>query len=493
MKPTTLLHALAAMILSAVGAPACGGPIVAPLAYGPVTPAPEEPFRARAPEASPPEPAVLPPWRVTKLGNGLRVALLERHALPVVALRLEIDRGAADTGADHGTIGLLQAMLGAGTTARTAPALAAAYAELGAVHGGGAGTDGCMLSAKVGAADLDAALGLLAESATQPRFTAEAFNGARARWAQDLVNTTYVPGAVVQRNAAALLFGHAHAYGYVRPSAGRVADERVGDIAAIHASLFQPAHATLLVVGDATPEAVDAIVARRLGDWRAVAAPPPRAPAPPPPPDGPRVVLIESANQADTVVAVLARGPAAADPDALALAVLARAIGGHSSHLREELREERGAAYTFGAGLVAFRSASFVVLGGPLAADKAAAGLRAELSAVMSAGALGVGEADLARARTSLVAEWRSVVATTDGLTRLAADAIACGEPLEWVATYPARVAAVTGADVRRVAQRYLRRDALRVVVLGDRRLRGELEMLGLGPVGRRDEWADPL
>ena len=43
----------------------------------------------------------------------------------------------------------------------------------------------------------------------------------------------------------------------------------------------------------------------------------------------------------------------------------------------------------------------------------------------------------------------------------------------------------------RRVAARYLARDALRLVVVGSPSLRPELERLGPYPVDRRDEWAE--
>jgi predicted Zn-dependent peptidase len=147
--------------------------------------------------------------------------------------------------------------------------------------------------------------------------------------------------------------------------------------------------------------------------------------------------------------------------------------------------------YSFGAGLAAFRAASYVVIGGPSAPETALPALRTELAAVAAAVSQGVPDADLARARASLVAQWRTGVATSGGLADLAAAAIAHGEPLESVAGYPARVAAVTGDDVRRVAQRYLRPDALRVVVVGDKRLQGDLEKLGLGAVDLGDVWAE--
>ena len=62
--------------------------------------------------------------------------------------------------------------------------------------------------------------------------------------------------------------------------------------------------------------------------------------------------------------------------------------------------------------------------------------------------------------------------------------------PLDLVGQF----AAVTKADVLRVAQRYLTPDKLKVVVVGGRaKVMPQLEPLKLGPPDERDAWGTPV
>src|SRR5262249_29176069 len=141
----------------------------APLRYEKPEPAPEESFRANAPESAPVPLQITVPWRMTSLPNGLRVALFERHDLPVATVRLVVERGSADVSAPLDAYATLAGMVMSATARRDEPALHAAWAGLGAVRFESFGPNDIELGAKVAAADLDSALALIAETATQPR------------------------------------------------------------------------------------------------------------------------------------------------------------------------------------------------------------------------------------------------------------------------------------------------------------------------------------
>ena len=490
-SPRHVLRRLSAAILLAAAGTACAaGPIVAPLRYEPIVLAPDQPFRASAPDASPVTPTVSLPWRETTLPNGLRVVHLERHGLPIVSVRLVVARGAADVGAPDDTYALLGKLMHAGTQDRTADQLAAAYARLGAVRNVILGPDGCSVSAKVGAEDMDAAIELVAEAATRPRLTLPELRNARAQWLADFENTKHAPRPALQRNASALLFGRAHAYGFARPTTSHTHGLRVEDITALHVRLFHPAQAALIVVGDATAEVVDRSAARWFGAWDAGAPLLPRASEPVPPVAGARVVFVERNNLTQVHAMVLVRG-VAPEEDLFAVEVFARMLGGLSSPLREEIRDEGGAAYSFGAGVARMRAAFSVGVGGVFDAGKAIPALRAILAAIRGARASGFGQNSVERARTNLLADWRTHASTNDGLAAMAAAAMAIGQPLDAVAAFPARLQAVTAADVKRVAERYFGEDALRLVVLADGDFQSELTQLGLGAAERRDGYAE--
>lgn len=484
---------LAAALFLAATATACApGPIVAPLRYEPIVLAPDEPFRARVPDSSPAMPAVSLPFRVVTLANGLRIAHLERRGLPIVAIRLIIERGAADVGAPIDTYSILAEMLDAGTLDRSENQLSAVYAHLGAARRSFFGQDGCGLSVKVGAESMDAAVALIAEVATRPRMSVVDFTNTRARWLADLANTGYARETSLRWSTRALLFGRAHAYGFARPALAHTQALRVEDIAALHARLFHPSQATLVVVGDATAEALDASVARWFGAWSSAAPPAPRASWPVPAIPWPRAVLIERRDRAHVDAMVFARGTAA-DEDLVAVEVLVRALGGLSSPLRGQVRNERGAAYAFGAFVVRMRAAFYAGIGGAFDPPKAMQSLDAILAGVRAVRAGGIMQDEVDRARSSLLAEWRARVSTNDGLSDTATAALTAGQPLEAMAAYPARLQAVTAADVWRAAQRYFGEDALRVLVLGDGSLHWELAQRGFGALERWNGYGEPI
>jgi zinc protease len=467
--------------------------IVAPLRYGQGAALPDEPFRAVAPDASPVPLSVPLPLRTTTLPNGVSVVLLERHTLPIVAIELVIARGAADVGAPVDAHGILTRALGSGSADRTAEQLSAAYARMGAQRQLFAYEDGFRLTAKVGAEDLDAAVALLAETAIRPRLSAQEVSNTRAIWLEDFANSGGDPHRAIARTVAAVLHGPGHPYGFVLPTTAHANALVPQDLIDLHARLFQPAHATLLVVGDATPAAVDAVAAKALGSWAPSAPALPRPDLPPPLP-GPRFVFIKRSAAAQINVAVTARGPAATEiRDLAALGTLAFALGGLSSHLRGEVRVEDGAAYSLGAALMRQRAGSFFSVSGSLDATKTVSALRAMLDAIARVRANGVPDADFERARTTQLAQWRTRASSNEALAGLLASALHHGLPLASVAEYPKIIQSLTREELRRVAQRYLADEALHIVVAGNDAVRPALDGLGRGAPMRYNEWGVPV
>jgi zinc protease len=456
--------------------------MVAPLRYAEASPAADEAFRAQAPDTSPVVPSASFDWSDTTLDNGLRVLVLERHALPIVSTALVVLRGSAEAWAPHDTESILEGLLAEGTRGRTRDELMAAWSGLGARHGISLGPDGCMLMAKVSSGHVDAAIALLAETAMTPRLTVRDFSNVRSRWQREYQQGGRDKDTTVNQFGRSMLFGAEHAYGSQRASEAHTLALTVEDIAALHAQIFRPSQAALVVVGDVSFEAARASAARRLGVWRGGEASSTRK-APPSPRAGPRVVLVTRQRRSQVFAHVSARAPEGASPDVAPLEVLARALGGHTSPLHDEVREVRGAAYSLNAELDRMRSASVLSINGALEESKAIDALQAMLAAVRRARTEDLGAAEIERARTSLLSEWRAQVAKTDALTAMAASALTITEPLRAIEDYPARIQAVTAADIRRVAARYLGDGSLRLVIVAPDSFEAKLADLGLGPV----------
>ncbi len=481
----SLVGAALALSLTACGAPP--GPIVAPLRYGPVALAANEPFRAQPPAWPATLPALALPYDITSLPNGLTVVHVQRSGLPSVSIRLEIARGRVDVGAPLDTASILERVL----DSEVGGGLGDAYARLGATPDFECTGDGCTLSATVGSADLDVALSLVAQTAIRPRFGAYEYSVARQRWMYEFASSHLGTHASWARNEAVQLFGRAHPRGFALFPSTHTRDLPLNDVTALRAQLFRPAHATLIIVGDATKEVVAASAIKRFGDWSNAL---PAIPRPPPVPSEAtprRVVIVNHRGRLQCVSWVGVVVPTTDDAELAAVAVLTRAVGGTSSALREEVRDERGAAYFFRDLVQPMRGVTAAGFFGELDREKAEDALKTIVAAVRKARAEGLPAADVALAQTNLIAEWQARAATFEGLSRLTAEAVERDVPLASLEAWPARIAAVTPAAVQRAAQRYFSESALRVVVVGDFRWIEHLDDLGLGDYQLRDGFAD--
>lgn len=467
-------------------------PIVAPLRYGSAPLAVDEPFRARPPMSSATLPELALPFDITSLPNGLTVVHVPRRGLPSVSIRLVITRGYADVWAPIDTAEILEMVLASGTRTRSEGDLEAAYARLGADHSVSCGPDGCALSADVGAADFDAALSLVAETAILPRFVPPEFAVVRARWISDYVESQYSTRSSLGRNARVLLFGRSHPYGFAPFPSYHTRDLTVNDVAALHAQLFRPAYAALVVVGDVTKEAVAASATRWLSGWTSGASRPwSRPPLTAPEVASRRVVIVNQGDLRQCSVWVGVTVPTADPAELAAVAVLVRAVGGLSSALREVVRDASGAAYAFNDANEPRRGVTLAGFGGELDREKAEETVKTIVAAIRKARTAGVPASDLALAQTNLIAEWRAQTSTTRGLSEVTAEALERGVAPDDLAAWSARLAAVTPAAVERAAQRYFSDASLRVVAVGDLRWLKHLNDLGLGDYQLRDGFAD--
>jgi len=170
-----------------------------------------------------------------------------------------------------------------------------------------------------------------------------------------------------------LLYGLSHPYGRpgssrMRPNPGTVESVKAisrGDVVSFYEKVFNPANATLIVVGDTTPTPSRRRWRRRL----ATGKPPPdgrELPQPPAPPQGVTIYLVDKPGAPQTFISVGEIGLPRKTPGLCSLSVLNAVLGGQfSSRLNLNLREDKG--YTYGA----FSAYGFRVGPGPFTAGAA--------------------------------------------------------------------------------------------------------------------------
>jgi zinc protease len=282
------------------------------------------------------------------LGNGLKLILVPRADVPLVAFNLVLRGGARlDPEGREGTAALTADLLTYGAGARDA------YAWADAVEGAGGNLDASaqgeaiLVRGQFLARDSALMLQLLSDAMLHPRFAPEEFDKLRTRRIEELkAIKDSSPEALISSYGRALLFA-AHPYARaVRGSEASLARVSHDDIKHYYADQFGADRVTLVIAGDFDPLQMHKAVAAVFGSWH-------RAPVPPPPLTEPQhitgrhVLLVDAPGAAQTYFWLGNVGVARRYPQRAALQISNAAFGGRfGSMLNQELRVKAGLTYS---------------------------------------------------------------------------------------------------------------------------------------------------
>jgi predicted Zn-dependent peptidase len=498
------------VLASAIVVAACGGapepaaapappPVPVPAATASATPnrtTPDAAFRQQAPAPAFTVHFTPPKIAEAKLKNGLRVLIVERHDLPIVSARLVIPTGAGDVDARPGVMSFLGAMLEQGTKKRDALQLSDDFDAIGAGHGAWVDWDSAQVSVRVLSERLDPALELMADVALSPTFPNAEVERLQARRVSGIKAEKNSPGTIAQNNVAASLFGRAHPYGH--SLTGEEADAQKitrAEIAKAYERLFHLQDAALVVAGDVTPSTLLPKLEATFGGWKAKGGAPARKPpkTPAKAATDKRVVLVDRPG-AQSQVLLVRHGVPFSVKEREAFGVTNTIFGGmFSSRVNLNLREKN--AYTYGAySYWAMRhGAGPFVTGAAVFADKTGPAIKEVLGELEGLRRDGPSAAELALAKDSLRQQLPARFESVSDVAGALAELVVYGLPLDEFEKRPARVEAVTAADVKRVAAEYFTNAAMTVVVVGDKSTVGsQLDSLGLGAIDERDAYGNP-
>jgi zinc protease len=469
--------ALAALIA------ACGGTAHAPIepavaasaasvTPGPVASAPaarDDAFRETAPSAGPETPFQPPKILEGRLANGIRLLVVERHELPIVAVQISIDRGADQ--APPGVGAFTGAMLLAGTKTKSALQLSDDLTGLGATYGAHVDFDSATVEGQVLTPNVDGLLETLSDVLRNPAFDKKELERERSKRLTALQQENDSPKEILGKAVARVVYPKDHPY-----ASTLLGDEKglkqIGapDLRRFHAKFFQPDHTTVALAGDISLDDAAAKVGKVFGGWKGASKPAP-SPGDPPAPDdkAARLVLIDRPGASQSNMAVALPGVPRSSKDFDAILVMNAILGGQfSSRLNLNLREKH--AYTYGAGsFFDFRHGPGPFrAGGAMVRESTEAAGREILKEVERMRTDLVTDEELADAKANLIKQLPARFETAGATAGTLAALSVYGLPLDEFATRPERLRKITTEDVKRVAEAYLRPERLRLVVVGD-------------------------
>jgi zinc protease len=419
------------------------------------------------PPAAPRDPKL--PQPVEKvLDNGLRVIVIPKHDIPLVAARLMVKAGgAADPSGKAGLAELTATVLTKGTKTKSAEQIARGVEALGATLAATARWDSSVVDTSVMSSNLPKALEHVADVARNATFAKDEFERERDQTLDalqvDLREPRVLAGAAMSR----LIFGEMPYGNRLNGTPATIKNIKREDLVAFHRLHYIPQSSVLVLAGDVKADVAFALAQKAFGGWTRgtteVAPAARRAKT-----AAPRVVVIDMPDAGQASVIVGRPGIRRTDPTYMQ-ALVANSVlgGGYSSRLNQEIRIKRGLSY--GAG----SSFDPRIEIGPFtartdtkneSAAEVASILLAEISRLSAAD---VPDTELTPRKAALIGNFAQTLETTSGIVDAISELALYGLPLSEINRYISGVQSVTAEQVRKFAGTNLGRDA-NVVIVGD-------------------------
>jgi zinc protease len=403
----------------------------------------------------------------TRLANGLRVIVAERHDLPLLAAQVVLRNGAeVDPQNLAGTASLTGELLSKGTETMSAPEIARAIESLGGSIDSGAGWDSSAASVVVMSDKAAEALKILADVVRHPAFKAEEIDRLKSQRLDGLRVALQQPGSLARFVTLRAVYG-AGAYGHA--ASGTLDSVQAisrDQIVRLYQQYYQPRNAAFILAGDITLEQGKAFAEQFFGDWKSDQAPPNESIRSGASDWKPESVVIDMPEAGQAAVTVARPAIKRSSPDYYSGLVANAALGnGFVSRLNREIRIKRGLSYGAGSSLDPRREE------GPFSASaqtknesaaEVARLMQAELGRLVSEPVKGE---ELKSRQAVLVGRYARSLETNQGFVSQISDLATYDLPLDRLDKYIPSIDAVTSDAVTNFARKYLAQPMSLVIV----------------------------
>ena len=447
---------------------------------------PDEDFRAHQPAAGAPRSFRLPPVKPFTLDNGIKVYLVEQHALPIVSMDLNFDGGSiTDPKGKDGLASICMAMLTEGTDKLDKIAYSEALADVASNINAYATDD----SQGVGLASLTkylpATFALFADTLRSPGMRPSDFDRMVKRRIESVKQSRSTPTQIPNRVMGPILYGAAHPFGTI-VTEQTLAALTLDDCKKQLATWLQPKNARLFVVGDLTEAQLRETFAQSpLATWKGA---PPKEPVPPAPKTmAGRIFFVHVPNAAQSTVMLLEFGPKRTAADYFQNTIMSAVFGGSfTSRLNMNLREDKGYSYGARGGLSYSKLYGTLSASAPVQADatyQTLLEIDRELKDLW-AGKRPITKDELEREKQSATLALPGKFATAQAALGQYRSLVYYGLPLDYFNTYVDKVSKVTEAEVKQAAAQHLRPNQAVYLVVGD----GDAPMIVDAPDAPKDK-----
>ena len=405
------------------------------------------------------------------LKNGIKVYLVEQHALPIVSMDLNFDGGSiTDPKGKDGLAGVCTQLLTEGTEKLDKIQYSEALADTASSINAYAGDDSQGVSLSSLTKHLDTTFALFADTILTPGLRARGLRPAREAPDREREAVARQPDVDPGPRDGKILYGASHPLGEVTTEQS-LAAITLDDCKKQLATWMKPKNARLFVVGDVTEAQIrETFDHSPLAKWSGAAPAEPKLPVAKTMPG--KIFFVNVPKAAQSSVMVLQFGPSRTAGDYFANSMMAAVFGGSfTSRLNMNLREDKGYSYGARGGFsYPTKALGTLTVSAPVQADATYQALRevdAELKDLWSA-KKPVTKDELEREKTNAVLALPGRFATAQAALGQYRSLVYYGLPLDYFNSYVASVGKVTEAQAKASAAKNLRPGQAVYLVVGD-------------------------
>jgi zinc protease len=418
-----------------------------------------------------------------ELSNGMVIFLQEDHELPLIDASARIRGGSVNEPADKtGLVDIYgEVWRTGGTKSQTGDQLDDFLEVRAAKVETGGGPDSTTISFSCLKGDLDDVFKAFVDVLQNPEFRADKIDIARKAMQDAISRRNDEIGEIAHREAVRLAYGPENPYARI-PEYSTVGAITRQDLIDWHGKYIHPNNMILGISGDFDSAAMESRLRAAFESW-------PKGPAFPknniqynPAKPGYYLIPKEDVNQSN--IRMVAMGTTRDNPDYYAISVFNEAFGGgFSSRLFNDIRTKRGLAYGVGGGIgTNFGHPGILQISMGTKSQSTVEAVQAVDEDVTNLTKEPITEDEIQRAKDAIL---NAFIFRLDSPDKILVERITYeyyGYPPDWLDKYQAEIKKVTAAQVNAVAAKYLHKDQLAVLVVGNTK-EFDKPLSSLGPV----------
>jgi zinc protease len=418
----------------------------------------------------PPLPAFKPqqPKRI-ELANGMVIFLQEDHELPLIDGTARIRGGSVNEPASK--TGLMdiygEVWRTGGTKTQTGDQLDDFLEVRAAKVETGSSSDSTSINFSCLKADLDDVFKAFVDVLQNPEFRADKIDIAQKEEDDGISRRNDQVGEIAQRETIKLAYGADNPYARV-PEYATVAAITRQDLIDWHGQYVHPNNIILGISGDFDSAAMEARLRKAFDAW-------PKGPTLPKneiqyTPAKPGYYLIPKDDVNQSTIHMVGLGTTRDNPDYHAISVFNEAFGGgFSSRLFNDIRTKRGLAYGVSGGIgTNFGHPGILQVSIGTKSGTTVEAIQAAGEDIDNLTKQPITDDEIQRAKDAIL---NAFIFRLDSPDKILAERMTYeyyGYPPDWLDKYQAEIKKVTAADANRVAAKYMHKDQLAVLVLGN-------------------------